>query len=398
MKRWVMHVDMDAFFASVEQRDHPEWRGKPVIVGGVSKRGVVATASYEARSFGVHSAMAACKAHELCPQGIFVKPRMDVYHEVSCEIHEIMLHYAPTIEPISMDEAFMEISGLNRDYPSVDAVGRAIKKEIKKKTGLTASAGIAPNKFLAKMASDMDKPDGLFVIPYGKEKEILAPLPIRKLWGVGRVTEKKLVKVGIETIGDLQRTMINQLYPILGKQAEVFKKLSLGIDNRPVEAERTAKSVGDESTYETDLTDQEEIDRQIAIHSDVVAQRLRKYHLAGRTISLKIRFASFRTITRALTLESGTNLQEEIDEAARLLKEKIYFNEGVRLIGVTVSNLSPPVDTIDLFSTRRDKQMRAAAVMDRIQEAFGENALRRAIWLEEEIRKKTEDTDGGKEK
>ena len=175
MRRWIMHVDMDAFYASVEQRDNPAFRGKPVIVGGLSKRGVVATASYEARRFGVHSAMPASRAHLLCPDGIFVKPRMEVYKAVSEEIHEIMLHYAVAIEPISLDEAFMDISGLCSRYKTLGEVGRAIKKEIFGKVGLVASVGIAPNKFLAKMASDMDKPDGLFIIPYGKEAEVLAP-------------------------------------------------------------------------------------------------------------------------------------------------------------------------------------------------------------------------------
>ena len=391
MKRWIMHVDMDAFFASVEQRDHPEWRGKPVIVGGKAKRGVVATASYEARAFGVRSAMPSAKAHELCPDGVFVAPRMDVYKRESAKIHEIMLHYAPAIEPISLDEAFMDISGLRNHYSSVDAVGRAIKEEIREKTGLIASAGIAPNKFLAKMASDMGKPDGLFIIPYGKEIEVLAPLPIRKLWGVGHVTEKKFIEMGIETIGDLQKTPTNVLKSILGNQAGMFKKLSLGIDNRPIESRRAAKSIGDESTYETDMTDENEINRQIALHSDVVAQRLRKQKLAGRTISLKIRFASFRTVTRSITLEVGTDLQEDIYEAAMKLKEKIYFTEGVRLIGITASNLCPPVETIDLFSDKREKQSRAERVMDKIQDLFGKNALRRAIWLEEEKRKNQSD-------
>lgn len=186
MKRWIMHVDMDAFFASVEQRDHPELKGTPVIVGGLSKRGVVATASYEARKFGVHSAMPISKARELCPNGNFVVPRFDAYKEASDKVHEIMLHYADTYEPISLDEAFLDISGMGSHYPTLGAIGRAIKKEIKEKTELIASVGIAPNKFLAKMASDMKKPDGLCIIPYGKEKGILRPLPVRRLWGVGK--------------------------------------------------------------------------------------------------------------------------------------------------------------------------------------------------------------------
>ena len=361
MRRWIMHVDMDAFYASVEQRDHPEWRGKPVIVGGRSRRGVVATASYEARAFGVHSAMPAVKARELCPDAIFTAPRFEVYKTVSAEIHEIMLHYAVEIEPLSLDEAFMDISGLCGKYETLGAVGRAIKVEIKEKTGLVASAGIAPNKFLAKLASDLDKPDGLRIIPYGKEKEILAPLPVRRLWGVGHVTERKLRNAGFLTIGDIQKAPFTKLASVLGNQA------SFGVDDRAVEASRRIKSIGDESTYEKDLTEPADIDRQIAIHSDVVAKRLRRHKLAGRTISLKVRFASFRTVTRSLSLEEGTDLQEEIYAAALELEKRIYMNEGVRLIGVTASNLAPPLETVDLFSTVREKQVKAAAVMDAIQ-------------------------------
>jgi len=391
MRRWIMHVDMDAFYASVEQRDHPEWRGKPVIVGGRSRRGVVATASYEARAFGVHSAMPAVKARELCPDAIFTAPRFEVYKTVSAEIHEIMLHYAVEIEPLSLDEAFMDISGLCGKYETLGAVGRAIKAEIKEKTGLVASAGIAPNKFLAKLASDLDKPDGLRIIPYGKEREILAPLPVRCLWGVGNVTERKLRNAGFLTIGDIQKAPFAKLASVLGNQASLIQRLSFGVDDRAVEASRRIKSIGDESTYEKDLTEPADIDRQIAIHSDVVAKRLRRHKLAGRTISLKVRFASFRTVTRSLSLEEGTDLQEEIYAAALELKKRIYMNEGVRLIGVTASNLAPPLETVDLFSTVREKQAKAAAVMDAIQEKFGEHALRKGFWLEEEKRKEMEE-------
>ena len=391
MRRWIMHVDMDAFYASVEQRDHPEWRGKPVIVGGSSRRGVVATASYEARASGVHSAMPAVKAKELCPDAIFAAPRFEVYKAVSAEIHEIMLNYAVEIEPLSLDEAFMDISGLCRKYETLGAVGRDIKAEIKEKTGLVASAGIAPNKFLAKLASDLDKPDGLRIIPYGKEREILVPLPVRRLWGVGNVTERKLRSAGLLTIGDIQKAPFAKLASVLGNQASLIQRLSFGVDDRAVDASRRIKSIGDESTYEKDLTEPANIDRQIAIHSDVVAKRLRRHKLAGRTISLKIRFASFRTVTRSLSLEEGTDLQEEIYAAALELKKRIYMNEGVRLIGVTASNLAPPLETVDLFSTVREKQVKAAAVMDAIQEKFGEHALRKGFWLEEEKRKEMEE-------
>lgn len=382
MRRWIMHVDMDAFFASVEQRDHPELKGKPVIVGGQGKRGVVATASYEARRFGVHSAMPGSKARELCPQGIFLPPRFDAYKEASDEIHEIMLHYADTYEPISLDEAFLDISGMGTHYPTLGAIGRAIKAEILRKTALVASVGIGPNKFLAKMASDMDKPDGLFIIPYGKEKEILAPLPVRRLWGVGRVTESKLLEAGFRTIGDIQRAQSGAL-SFLGNQGTLLKRLSFGLDDRPVVGTREIKSIGDESTYEKDITDPVVMEREIAIHSDVVAQRLRRHGLMARTISLKIRFASFRTVTRSLSLEEGTSLQEDIDRSARVLLKKIPLQEGVRLIGVTASNLGPPMYMESLFTNDREKKNRAAKAMDEIQARFGKKALQKGFWLEE---------------
>lgn len=382
MKRWIMHVDMDAFYASVEQRDNPELRGKPVIIGGKSNRGVVATCSYEARAFGVRSAMSISKAKELCPQGIIIPPRMDVYHEVSDQIHKIMMNYADGYEPIAWDEAFLDISGMGTQYPTLGAIGKAIKKEIKEKTGLIASVGIAPNKFLAKMASDIKKPDGLCIIPYGKEKEILSPLPVRRLWGVGEVTEKKLIARGLRTIGDVQKAPLSLLKQILGNQGKFFKDLSFGIDNRPIETKREIKSIGDESTYEKDLISKEDILKEITLHSQVVSRRLRAHQKMAKTISLKIRFASFSTITRSLTVEESTNLEEEIDEAARLLLNKISLNEGVRLIGVTASNLGPEIFMSSLFSNKRDKQFKVEQVVDEIQKKFGEKALQKGISIE----------------
>lgn len=383
MRRWIMHVDMDAFFASVEQRDHPEWKGKPVIVCGESRRGVVSTASYEARTFGVHSAMPTVKARELCPHGIFVPPRFTAYKEASDTIHQIMLHYADAYEPISLDEAFLDISGMGTQYPTLGSIGRAIKKDIFEQVHLVASVGIAPNKFLAKMASDMDKPNGLFIIPYGKEKDILAPLPVRRLWGVGKVTEKKLLAAGYQTIADIQKASPGALQKLLGNQGALLHKLAFGLDNRPVEAERTIKSIGDESTYETDLTDRKQIEREIAIHSDIVAQRLRKHEMLARTISLKIRFASFRTLTRSYSMEEGTNLQEDIDRIARNLLSQLFISEGIRLIGVTASNLGPEMSMASLFSEEQDKRSRAAHVMDEIQSKFGKKALQKGFWLED---------------
>lgn len=382
MRRWIMHVDMDAFFASVEQRDDPALQGKPVIVCGKSRRSVVATASYEARAFGVHSAMPLSQAKRLCPHGCFIAPHFEAYREASDAIHQIILHYADAYEPISLDEAFLDISGMGRQYPTLSSIGRAIKEEIRCAVHLTASVGIAPNKFLAKMASDMDKPDGLCIIPYGREQEVLAPLPVRRLWGVGSVTEKKLLAAGFRTIADIQEAAPEKLSALLGNQGPLLKALSLGIDERPIISSRQVKSIGDESTYEYDLTDRPTIDREIAIHSDIVAQRLRRHDLAARTISLKIRFASFKTIMRSLSLEEGTNLQETIDSACQTLISRIPLTEGIRLIGVTASNLGAPLSIPSLFSDKEEKRARAAKAMDSIQEKYGRKALRKGFWLE----------------
>lgn len=382
MRRWIMHVDMDAFFASVEQRDDPALQGKPVIVCGKSRRSVVATASYEARAFGVHSAMPLSRAKRLCPHGCFVAPRFEAYREASDAIHQVMLHYADAYEPISLDEAFLDISGMGSQYPTLGSIGRAIKEEIRYAVHLTASVGIAPNKFLAKMASDMNKPDGLCIIPYGREQEVLAPLPVRRLWGVGSVTEKKLLAAGFRTIADIQEAAPEKLSALLGNQGPLLKALSLGIDERPIISSRQVKSIGDESTYEYDLTDRRAIDREIAIHSDIVAQRLRRHDLAARTISLKIRFASFKTIMRSLSLEEGTNLQETIDSACQTLLSRIPLTEGIRLIGVTASNLGAPLSIPSLFSDKEEKRARAAKAMDSIQQKYGRKALRKGFWLE----------------
>ncbi len=380
MRRWIMHVDMDAFFASVEQREHPEWRGKPVIVGGMSARGVVATASYEARAYGVHSAMPITRARRLCPEGIFTPGRFALYREISDEIHGVMLHYASEIEPISLDEAFMDISAMNLRYASLNDIGRAIKKEIYETTGLVASAGIAPNKFLAKMASDMDKPDGLCIIPYGREKEILAPLPVRRLWGVGEVTEKRLLAKGFRTISDIQNAGEDTMKALFGARlgTELYR-LSLGIDNRPIVAVRETKSVGDEETYETDLTDLDVIRKRLAAHADIVGSRLRRKKLAARTVTLKIRFADFTTVSRSVTWEIATNVSQTIEEAACELLRKIPIRQGIRLTGVTCSGLSPEMEMPSLFPDRRDNIGKAERAVDAIKEKFGADAIRKGI-------------------
>lgn len=386
MKRWIMHVDMDAFFASVEQRDNKEWKGKPLIVGGKTKRSVVATASYEARKYGVHSAMSITKAMKLCPEGIYVKPRMDVYRKVSEQIHEIMYNYAIEIEPISMDEAFMDISGMNKQYPTLNAIGNAIKNEIKEKLKLTASVGIAPNKFLAKIASDMNKPDGLTIIPYGKEKEAIANLPIRALWGVGEITEKKLIEKGYKKIKDIQKESEEETYKKLGNIGKELHKLAQGKDDRPIKAKQAPKSIGDETTYAYDLYEKDDIERKLIIHSDIIAQRLREKNLSAHTITLRVRFTSFKTLSRSITIEDGTNLTDEIYKLSQKLLSRIKIDEKIRLLGIYASNLKPAMQMKSLFSDKNEKLQKAAQITDEIRKKFGKNAIQRAIHLEEKER------------
>lgn len=294
-----MHVDMDAFFASIEQLDHPEYKGHPVIVGGLSSRGVVATCSYEARKFGVHSAMPISRAKKLCPDGIYVYPRMDRYKEVSNQIFFIMKEFTPYIEPLSIDEAFLEVSGMSTMYSGPKALGQAIKDRVFEKTGLIISAGLAPNKFLAKLASDLDKPDGLVVIPYGREKEVLAPLPIKRIWGVGPRTEKILKAGGFHLIRHIQSLPDEStLIPLVGNQAKRIWELANGIDDRPVETDRKIQSIGAEETYEEDLTEGCAIELEFRYFANRLSKRLRRRGLYGHTVSIKVRYDDFTTVSR----------------------------------------------------------------------------------------------------
>ncbi len=371
---------MDAFFASVEQREHPNWRGQPVIVGGMGARGVVATASYEARAFGVHSAMPMVRARCLCPNGIFTPGRFTLYRDISEEIHGIMLHYADAIEPISLDEAFMDISAMHGQFATLNEIGRAIKKEIYQTTGLVASAGIAPNKFLAKMASDMEKPDGLCIIPYGREKEILAPLPVRRLWGVGGVMEKRLLAKGFQNISDIQRAGEERMKMLFGGRigAELYA-LSCGIDRRPIIAVREVKSIGEEETYEKDVTNLSEIKKRLSRHADIVAARLRKKKLSARTVTIKIRFSDFTTVSRSATREIATNISQDIEEAAFMLLKKISIRQGIRLTGIICSALTEEMEVSSLFPDAREKFGKAERAMDGIKEKFGEGVIRKGV-------------------
>lgn len=402
MRRWIMHVDMDAFFASVEQLDHPEYKGHPVIVGGLSSRGVVATASYEARKFGVHSAMPISRAKKLCPQGIFVYPNMARYKEISHVIHKVMEEFTPLIEPLSLDEAFLDVTGITHKFTGPKALGRAIKDRVFAETGLVISAGLAPNKFLAKLASDLDKPDGLVVIPYGKECESLANLPIKRIWGVGPSTERRLKHGGFLLIKDIQALLDEKpLVPYVGNQARRIWELARGIDERPVEPDRQIQSVGNEETYESDVEDPTVIDLELHYFANRVAKRLRKYGLMGNTVSIKVRYNDFKTISRQKRLDSTTDQERIIYDTSVLLWNKLMRErtgipfvqahtsaldvpvKPIRLLGVTVSGLSTEgIVQEDLFSIKADeKEEKLSTVLDSLASKFGENAIMSgALW------------------
>lgn len=397
-----MHVDMDAFFASVEQLDHPEYKGHPVIVGGLSSRGVVATASYEARKFGVHSAMPISRAKKLCPQGIFVYPNMARYKEISHVIHKVMEEFTPLIEPLSLDEAFLDVTGITHKFTGPKALGRAIKNRVFEETGLIISAGLAPNKFLAKLASDLDKPDGLVVIPYGKECESLANLPIKRIWGVGPSTERRLKNGGFLLIKDIQALSDEKpLVPYVGNQARRIWELARGIDERPVEPDRQIQSVGNEETYESDVEDPAVIDLELHYFANRVAKRLRKYGLMGHTVSIKVRYNDFKTVSRQKRLDSATYQERIIYDTSVLLWNKLMRErtgtpfvqahtsildmpiKPIRLLGVTVSGLSTEgIVQEDLFSSEVDeKEEKLSTVLDSLASKFGEGAIMSgALW------------------
>ena len=395
MRRWIMHVDMDAFFASIEQLDHPEYKGHPVIVGGLSSRGVVATCSYEARKFGVHSAMPISRAKKLCPDGVYVYPRMDRYKEVSHQIFSIMKEFTPHIEPLSIDEAFLEVSGMSTMYSGPKALGRAIKDRVFEETGLIISAGLAPNKFLAKLASDLDKPDGLVVIPYGREKEILAPLPIKRIWGVGPRTEKILKTGGFHLMRHIQALPDEScLIPLVGNQARRIWELANGIDDRPVETDRKIQSIGAEETYEEDLTDGNAIELEFRYFANRLSKRLRKRNLLGHTVSIKVRYDDFTTVSRQKRLDTPSDHEHVFFETALLLWNKLMQDKTsgltfmdppgpIRLLGLTVSGLDEEVPMQDsLFeSPKNETENKLAGVLDSLESKFGETAVMSgALW------------------
>jgi DNA polymerase-4 len=339
--RKIIHVDMDAFYASVEQRDFPEYRGKPVVVGGSpTGRGVVAAASYEARKFGIRSAISSRHAARLCPSAIFLQPRFEQYRKVSAQIMEIFHRYTDLVEPLSLDEAYLDVTRNKADLPFARDVARLIKQAIFEETGLTASAGVAANKFLAKIASDFHKPDGLTIIPPERVEAFLENLPVRKFPGVGPVTEEKMAAMGILTSRHLKRLTLDELTAAFGKSGNWYYRICRGIDNRPVNADWERKSLGAEETFAVDLESIEDMQNELRQIADCVSERLRKRELKGRTVTLKITYREFQKITRSRTLPQRVDGAEELlGICAELLRQTEAGPERpVRLLGIQVSS------------------------------------------------------------
>lgn len=345
--RKIIHVDMDAFYASVEQRDRPELRGKPVAVGGSSERGVVAAASYEARAYGVRSAMASVTARRRCPELIFVKPRFEVYRAVSAQIRGIFAEHTDLIEPLSLDEAYLDVTEHKQGITMATTVGRLIREQIKAATGLTASAGISYCKFLAKLASDLNKPDGQAVITPAHGPVFVASLPVKQFHGVGPATAARMERLGIQTGADLRDKSIEFLRGHFGKSGDWYYRIARGVDHRPVEPHRERKSIGSEDTFAEDIFDLERAQREI----DTLAARVWRSCVArettGRTITLKVKYADFQQITRSRTIEPAVRSAGDLAIVAGGLLESLFPTEkGVRLLGVTLSSLITVQDEV----------------------------------------------------
>ncbi|MTI63618.1 DNA polymerase IV [Methylophaga sp.] len=338
-QRKIIHVDMDAFFASVEQRDHPEYLGKPLIVGGQpDSRGVVAACSYEARKFGIHSAMPCARAYRLCPHAIFVRPRFEAYREVSSQIREIFWRYASEVEPLSLDEAYLDVSYTAEFNGSATLIAQAIKREILEETRLTASAGVSYNKFLAKIASDMDKPDGLYVIRPEQGEKFVETLPVGKFHGIGPATETKMKKLGIETGLDLRQKTLAELTERFGKAGQYYFNIARAIDERPVRSQRIRKSLGKETTFADDVLSVPELTAKLLELAGVVLENLNKQQLKARTVTVKVKYANFQQVTRATTLEQPVTLQDLKTVIPVLLKRTEAGTTPVRLVGLSLSS------------------------------------------------------------
>lgn len=380
VKRVIFHVDMDAFYASIEQRENPSYRGKPVIIGAKpGKRGVVSTASYEARKFGVHSAMPINEAFSRCPNGIFVQPNMALYESVSHKIFDLFGQFTPGVEPISVDEAFLDMSGTEKLFGPMQAAAKKISDALKEQQHLTGSIGVAPNKFLAKVASDMNKPDGITIVPFEREKilEWLAPMSVDKIWGVGKKSANALQTLGIYTIGDLQNVQLDLLIRHFGKAGNSLFSLCRGIDERPVEACDAAKSISREITFERDSSDRQQWRQVIYELAQDIAARARHSSIRGATVVLTWRLPDFSRHSRRITMVQPTSVAKVIFEQTLLLMDNIH-ERSLRLIGVGITNLTNEVQT-DLFSEcgGQERLETSEVTADTIRSRFGTESLRK---------------------
>jgi DNA polymerase-4 len=381
-ERSILHVDMDAFYAAIEQLDNPSLRGKPILVGSDDLRGVVATASYEARPFGCHSAQPMAVAKRLCPQAIVVPCRFARYHEISEKLFTIFDEFSPVVQPLSIDEAFLDITGTERVHGSAVDVAKMLKQRVRDELKLTASVGVAANKFLAKLASDLEKPDGLTVIGKNDIDRILPPLPVTKIWGIGPKTAKRLAGMGIHTIGDVCNAPDVTLALLLGDDAERCRRLSHGLDERPVETDSEAKQISQEQTFGINVTDPELVRAELLEQVQQVARRLRKHHLRAGSVTLKIRYGEFKTITRSRALDEPTDRTDTLWNVTREIfnewSQKHF--EPVRLIGMAARSLQGQGGQMNLFADPSgEKSHRVDRAVDAIVERFGKDAMRRGL-------------------
>lgn len=377
----IIHLDMDAFYPAVEVLDNPALKGKPVIVGGTKERGVVSSASYEARKFGIHSAQPMATAMRLCPEGIFLPVRMSRYKEVSRRVFDIFYRFTPLVEPISIDEAFLDVTGSTRLFGEPVEIAKKIKQMVLEETGLTVSAGVAPSKFVAKIASDIDKPHGLTVVPPDRIRDFLDPLAIKKMWGVGKVTQEALARLNIRTFGDLSQVPVKVLEQEFGKQGLKMHLLSMGIDEREVAPEHDAKSIGHEETFLQDTIDADVAKKELLSLANRVAHRMRREAVNGRTITLKVKYTDFVQITRSATLPQSTDDGQEIySTACCLLKKTDVGERPVRLLGISLSQLSSLglKEQLSLFQQDKklQKRKRLNAALDSLYEKHGDNSIR----------------------
>ncbi len=380
--RAILHVDMDAFYASVEQRDDPSLRGKPVVVGGHSRRGVVSAASYEAREYGIHSAMPMMTALKRCPHAVVVSGNMQRYAEVSDQVFDVFHRYTPLVEGLSIDEAFLDVTGSQALFGDAISIARRIKEDIYAETGLRASAGVAPSKFVAKVASDLDKPDGLVVVAAESVREFLAPLPIRRMWGVGPKAAERLVALGFETIGDLTEVRAEVLESVLGTWGLRIWHLAHGDDDRAIVTEREAKSIGAEVTFEEDLMDQDAFETAILSQTVRVATRLRRAGLWAHVITVKVKNPRHKSKTRQMRIDPPACDTDTIFATAKALLDRVPgLEEGARLIGVSASDLTEDPPRSLFPDEQREKRERLEALTGELHARFGKQSATRARLL-----------------